>query len=383
MPLTRSMSRAPRDELKHETPSKKRNAEGLAFSISKKSSAKKPRTNVRQRSKAKVVREQVKTAIVSTTPMQLVPTALTFSFEEGKRHLISVDARFRKLFSNVPCKPFEQLETIHPFCSLTSSILGQQISWMAARSINERFKRLFNPPLSELPSNPEQVSSVSIETLRTAGLSTRKAEYVKDLALRFVDGRLSADRMVYATDEQLARMLLEVRGIGRWTVDMFSIFSLRRPDILPVGDLGVQRGMLRWFLSRHSPQHSLNAIREKVGHTDLNSSDQEQEHIAAEGATAVTTQDIMEDTSLITHSTSHVVPPKAPAAWKVLESRNTPEFGNEAIEIQPLPVGLSIPVLESRLAGRKVKGAFLTPQEMRALSQSWKPYRSLGQTFVQ
>lgn len=80
-----------------------------------------------------------------------LPATLTFSFEDGKQHLISVDRRFEKLFNHAPCKPFEQLETVHPFSALAASILGQQISSMAARTITHRFKRLFDPTLPENP----------------------------------------------------------------------------------------------------------------------------------------------------------------------------------------------------------------------------------------
>jgi DNA-3-methyladenine glycosylase II len=83
-------------------------------------------------------------------------------------------------------------------------------------------------------------------TLRAAGLSQRKAEYVQDLATRFVDGRLSAKQLMNMSDEEVMKALCEVRGIGKWTVEMFSIFTLRRPNILPHGDLGIQKGLVRW-----------------------------------------------------------------------------------------------------------------------------------------
>ncbi|KAI6046168.1 DNA glycosylase [Pisolithus marmoratus] len=190
----------------------------------------------------------------------MIDTILTFSFEDAKTHLINVDPRFAELFGRLKCKPFEHLEQLHPFRSLVQSILAQQISWLAARSITHKFLRLYDPSLPEKPTDfshdkspqsffptPHQVANTDITILKSAGLSTRKAEYVKDLATRFADGRLSVPKLLNANDEELVQMLTEVRGIGKWTADMFAIFTLRRPNILPVGDLGIQRGMLRWF----------------------------------------------------------------------------------------------------------------------------------------
>jgi DNA-3-methyladenine glycosylase II len=142
-----------------------------------------------------------------------------------------------------------------------------QVSWLAARAIRYRFIRLFFPSLPEKHSDhsgdlpfprPEQVAQSSVVELRSAGLSGSKATYILDLAARFADGRLSSERLVKMTDEEVMEQLIAVRGIGKWTVrlisnkecrfakltrksgqvEMFSIFSLRRPDILPAGDLG-------------------------------------------------------------------------------------------------------------------------------------------------
>lgn len=92
--------------------------------------------------------------------------------------------------------------------------------------------------------------------LRAAGLSQRKAEYVQDLALRFADGRLTAKGLMAMSDEEVMDALVQVRGIGRWTVEMFMIFTLRRPNVLPCGDLGVQKGLVRWFTVVNPSIHS-------------------------------------------------------------------------------------------------------------------------------
>lgn len=135
-----------------------------------------------------------------------------------------------------------------------SSILGQQVSWLAARSIQHKFCRIWAPHLPEkLPPpdsavprvedpfpTPQQVLDTPDrrETLRNAGLSYRKVEYVVELAERFHDGRLDARKLWDMDDEDVMKTLIEVRGIGAWTVNMFEIFSLKRQDICPVGDLG-------------------------------------------------------------------------------------------------------------------------------------------------
>jgi DNA-3-methyladenine glycosylase II len=87
---------------------------------------------------------------------------------------------------------------------------------------------------------PSQVAAADIATLRTAGLSQRKAEYVKGLAEKFACGELSTEILINATDEEVMEKLIQVRGLGRWSVEMFSCFALKRLDVFSVGDLGVQ-----------------------------------------------------------------------------------------------------------------------------------------------
>lgn len=100
--------------------------------------------------------------------------------------------------------------------------------------------------MTTLFPTPKQVANAPMTTLRAAGLSQRKAEYVQDLATRFADGRLSANRLLQLSDEEVMKELCAVRGIGKWTVEMFMIFTLRRPNVLPHGDLGIQKGLVRW-----------------------------------------------------------------------------------------------------------------------------------------
>ena len=124
-----------------------------------------------------------------------------------------------------------------PVHTLARAIVGQQISVKAAQSVWNRFAALV-PAL-----NPEAVLKVKRTDLRACGLSERKAEYIFDLAMRFDGGAVHAHRWAQMSDDEVIADLVQVRGIGRWTAEMFLIFNLLRPDVFPLGDLGLQRGL--------------------------------------------------------------------------------------------------------------------------------------------
>ncbi|KAJ6499304.1 DNA glycosylase [Mycena sanguinolenta] len=334
----------------------------------------------------------------TSTEPDFVPAdaILTFSFEDAKKHLINADHRFEDVFSRLECKPFQQLEQVHPFRALATSILGQQISVMAARSIKHKFIRLYDSSIPEKHSDytpnesesffptPQQVAETEIATLRTAGLSARKAEYITDLAARFSDGRLSTKKLMEADDEELAEMLIEVRGIGRWTVDMFALFSLRRPDILPVGDLGVQRGVVRWFLSQHVPSYSFAASPEK--NQLASPSKKKTKKVQGEDDALPV---FAEPSSTATEEAPRTPPPAEDASAIPLPPTFTPSIkrtlAKPALDdgIPALPEGLTVAELKSRLDGKKkIKGAFLSPLHMEQLTAPWRPYRSLGVYYM-
>ncbi len=123
------------------------------------------------------------------------------------------------------------------FSTLARSIVGQQISVKAAQSVWERLSGRLGSV------TPASVSRTRKGTLRGCGLSGQKALYIKDLALRFRDGTLDAARWHALEDEILIAELIQVKGIGRWTAEMFLMFYLARPDVLPLGDLGLRRAM--------------------------------------------------------------------------------------------------------------------------------------------
>ena len=140
---------------------------------------------------------------------------------------------------------------LSPFQSLTHAIIHQQLNSTAAGTILERFKKLF--PDSEFPT-PDQVAKASVDQLRTAGLSRPKAAYIIDLAKRCDAGLIpSVSDCDSLADEEIIARLTEIKGIGRWTVEMFLIFNLGRPDVLPVHDLGVRRGFQIAHRKRNMP----------------------------------------------------------------------------------------------------------------------------------
>lgn len=145
-------------------------------------------------------------------------------------------------------------EEIDPFQSLCSGIISQQVSGAAATSIKNKFVGLFPSAAAQeelkLPRRfpqPVEVAASDINFLRQAGLSQRKAEYIKGLAEKFVDGELSAAMLIKASDQEVLEKLTAVRGLGKWSVEMFACFSLKRMDVFSTGDLGVQRGMAAWL----------------------------------------------------------------------------------------------------------------------------------------
>ncbi|MDE2605383.1 MAG: DNA-3-methyladenine glycosylase 2 family protein [Burkholderiales bacterium] len=129
------------------------------------------------------------------------------------------------------------------FTTLARSIVGQQISVKAAQSVWERFAAL---PRRMTPAN---VLKLKVDDMRQAGLSARKIEYLVDLALHFDSGAIHVDGWRDMQDEDIIAELVGIRGIGRWTAEMFLIFHLMRPDVLPLDDVGLITGISRNYFS--------------------------------------------------------------------------------------------------------------------------------------
>jgi DNA-3-methyladenine glycosylase II len=129
------------------------------------------------------------------------------------------------------------------FTTLARSIVGQQISVKAAQSVWERFAAL---PKRMTPAN---VLKLKVDDMRQAGLSARKIEYLVDLALHFDSGAIHVEAWRAMSDEEIITELVGIRGIGRWTAEMFLIFHLMRPNVLPLDDVGLITGISKNYFS--------------------------------------------------------------------------------------------------------------------------------------
>lgn len=159
----------------------------------------------------------------------------------ARLHLAKTDPILRELIARVgPCTLAPHR---HYFAILCDSIICQQLSTVVAAAIYDRFSRLY----PRRRPTPDAVSHTSLARLRSVGLSNQKARYLKDLAAGFLDGRIQPSRLVRQSNEAIIEALVSVHGIGRWTAEMFLIFSLNRPDVLPVDDLGIRKAIQRWY----------------------------------------------------------------------------------------------------------------------------------------
>lgn len=159
--------------------------------------------------------------------------------DEAIRHLSSVDATLAKLIERAG--PFNlPIRRMHnPFEALARNIIYQQLHGNAAAAIHQRVLALFG----KQKLSPQDILEASEESLRGAGLSGAKLAAIKDLAAKTLDGTVpTLARLRRMSDEEIIEKLIQVRGIGRWTVEMLLIFRLGRPDVLPVGDFAVCKG---------------------------------------------------------------------------------------------------------------------------------------------
>jgi DNA-3-methyladenine glycosylase II len=135
------------------------------------------------------------------------------------------------------------------FASLARSIIYQQLSGKAAASIEKKFLGLFKTTFPK----PEDVLKLSDVQFQSAGISAQKRGYLRDLALKFLDGTIEPKKFSKMSDEDIREHLIRVKGIGRWTADMFLMFALNRLDVLPLGDLGIKKGFQKAFKLRSLP----------------------------------------------------------------------------------------------------------------------------------
>jgi DNA-3-methyladenine glycosylase II len=135
-----------------------------------------------------------------------------------------------------------------PFVALVHAIISQQLSTKAAATIAARFDALHGG----VPT-PDRVAATPDDTLRGVGLSGQKLAYIRDLCRRVADGSLPLHTLDRMTDAEVVEALTEVKGVGRWTAEMFLMFRLHRPDVLPVGDLGIVKAVQKAYRLRSQP----------------------------------------------------------------------------------------------------------------------------------
>lgn len=169
-------------------------------------------------------------------------------WDEACAQLMRADRVMRKL---IPQHRATQLQSRgDAFQTLARSVVGQQISVKAAQSVWERL-------LTQVGAlTPQGILAREIAALRLAGLSQRKCEYLRDLAAKFDAGEVHPGQWDEMPDEAIITELVAIRGIGRWTAEMFLMFHLMRPDVLPLDDLGLQRGISLGYFSGEAVSRS-------------------------------------------------------------------------------------------------------------------------------
>lgn len=170
------------------------------------------------------------------------------TISQAIEHLSQQDSRLAKVIARYPRCDIRPHKNYYQ--ELVDSIISQQLSVKAARSIEKRFCELFGS--SDFPA-PEQILTKDIEELRSAGLSRPKAAYIRDLAQHVVDGRVKFDHLDDLSNHEIIGELTAVKGIGEWTAHMFLLFCMGRLDVLPSGDLGVRHGVQALYGLDHCP----------------------------------------------------------------------------------------------------------------------------------
>ena len=171
-------------------------------------------------------------------------------YKAARRHLMRTDPKLAAIIKRVgPCE-LHAVAPKDPFEALCMSIASQQLSTKAADTIFRRFCDLFPP--DRRPS-PQRVMTLTDDEIRGVGFSRPKVGFIKDLAAHVLDGRLDLPGLTQHPDEEVMRQLVGVKGIGRWTAEIFLMFRLGRPDILPADDLGLMNAVHRAYRLRKRP----------------------------------------------------------------------------------------------------------------------------------
>src|SRR5512132_1747545 len=182
-------------------------------------------------------------------------------WDDATRALAGRDAVLAKLIAAHP--GLHLTRRGDPFTTLARAIVGQQISVKAAQTIWERLQKACGS-VSGAPLDPLRVQRKRIATLRACGLSERKAEYIRDLARHFVSSRLDPAAWPALDDETLILALVDVKGIGRWTAEMFLMLHELRANVLPGDDIGLQKAVaLHYFDGERPTLEALRALGER------------------------------------------------------------------------------------------------------------------------
>jgi DNA-3-methyladenine glycosylase II len=173
---------------------------------------------------------------------------LAIDYSHARRVLARRDPILRDLMRRHGRCGLAESQHTDPFVALLHAIVSQQLSTKAAATIAGRVEAL----MGGRPT-PSRAAGLSDPQLRAAGLSGQKVKYLRDLCARIEDGTLPLDELDHMTDEHVIEALTQVKGIGRWTAEMFLMFRLHRPDVLPVGDLGIVKAVQRAYRLRTVP----------------------------------------------------------------------------------------------------------------------------------
>jgi DNA-3-methyladenine glycosylase II len=179
-----------------------------------------------------------------------MPDMTPKDYEKARRLLMRRDPVLGALIKKIGACGMADRQRPDHLTALVGAIVSQQLSTKAAATIFGRFKALF--PDGAI-TDVHDIAKFDDQTLRSVGLSGQKVGYLRDLSARVIDGRLALDELDALADEDVIERLTAVKGFGRWTAEMFLMFRLHRPDVLPVGDLGIVNAAQRLYRLRKRP----------------------------------------------------------------------------------------------------------------------------------
>ncbi len=175
-----------------------------------------------------------------------------YFWEKAKKDLIRKDKKLGEIIINYP-RDFLFTKS-DPFYTLARSIVGQQISVRAAQAVWDRYENKIKKV------NPTNTKNLHFQSLKSCGLSRQKISYLKSLSIGFIEKKINPKKWENYSDEKIIEELIKIKGIGRWTAEMFLIFNLCRPDIFPADDLGLIKGICNCYNIKYpiSKEHAIN-----------------------------------------------------------------------------------------------------------------------------